>query len=91
MNMLQGLDTEHTYCVSLNTTDRIDPAKVLRHIRYAHPLFVSGRAEAQAAHPQLIRRRGLSYCGAYWGYGFHEDEVNSALNVCTAFDLGLEE
>jgi len=29
----------------------------------------------------------VSYCGAYWGYGFHEDGVRSALAVCQAFDM----
>ncbi len=58
-------------------------------IRYDHPLFVPGRDQAQDSHLALIRRRGISYCGAYWGFGFHEDGVRSALGVCEAFDMSL--
>ncbi len=89
MNRLQGLETEQRYCVTLNPGGAVDPAKVLRRIRYEHPLFTSGRAQAQARHGELVRRRGVSYCGAYWGYGFHEDGVRSALTVADAFDLEM--
>ena len=91
MNMLQGIESERTYCVSLNSSSQIERSKIVRRLRYDHPLFVPGRSEAQRHHGELIRRRGISYCGAYWGYGFHEDGVRSALNVCAAFDRGLEQ
>ena len=87
MNMLQGLESARTYCVSLNQTESIDPAAVIRRIRYEHPLFVPGRDEAQVNHVALIRRRGISYCGAYWGYGFHEDGLNSAIRVAAAMGV----
>lgn len=90
MNMLQGIESERTYCVSLNLVSKIDASKVIRRISYDHPLFVPGRSAAQSYHGELIRRRGISYCGAYWGYGFHEDGVRSALNVCAAFSQDLE-
>lgn len=90
MNMLQGLETSETYCVSLNPGAAVDPARVIRRIRYDHPLFTTGRAAAQARHAELLRRGGLSFCGAYWGFGFHEDGVKSALAVCAAFDLDLD-
>ncbi len=90
MNMLQGIHSERTWCVSLNLRGAIDPAKVIRRIRYQHPMFTPGRAAAQAHHADLVRRRGVSYCGAWWGYGFHEDGVRSALAVCSAFDADLE-
>ena len=89
MNILQGLDAEKTYCVTLNPTVAIDPARTIRRIDYHHPLFVPGRAAAQAEHASMVRRRGISYCGAYWGYGFHEDGVRSALAVCDGFDQAL--
>ena len=89
MNMLQGLQSDTTWCVSLNPGDAVDPDKVLRRIRYDHPLFTTGRAAAQSRHAELLRRRGISCCGAYWGFGFHEDGVRSALAVCDAFDQGL--
>ena len=89
MNMLQRLDSDTTWCVSLNPGARVDPAKVVRRFNYEHPLFTTGRAAAQARHDELIRRRGVSLCGAYWGFGFHEDGVKSALAVCEGFDQDL--
>lgn len=89
MNMLQGLDSTHTYCVSLNQTASINPEKIIKTIQYHHPVFQPGRDQAQSEHQQLIRRNRISYCGAYWGYGFHEDGVRSALSVCQAFNREL--
>jgi len=90
MNMLQGLQSDKTYCVSLNQSQGIDPGKIIKRIPYHHPLFQPGRQSAQARHAELIRRDAISYCGAYWGYGFHEDGVRSALAVCSAFGQGLD-
>ena len=89
MNKLQSLATDRTYCVSLNQTRQIERDKILKRVIYHHPQFSPGRAAAQACHADLIRRDRVSYCGAYWGYGFHEDGVRSALNVCAAFDLDI--
>jgi len=87
MNMLQSLDTERTYLVTLGAGDRVDPAKVIREIEYHHPRFVTGRQAAQARHDELIDAGRLSFCGAYWGYGFHEDGVRSAVRVAEAFGV----
>ncbi|MFT5132216.1 MAG: putative NAD/FAD-binding protein [Gammaproteobacteria bacterium] len=89
MNMLQGIESPHTYCVSLNQSELIDESTIIRRVNYHHPVFHTGRNHAQAQHQQLIQRRGISYCGAYWGYGFHEDGVSSALAVCKTFDMEL--
>jgi predicted NAD/FAD-binding protein len=85
MNLLQGLASDKVWCLSLNPGDAVDPEKVVQRLHYDHPLFTAGRATAQARHDELIRRRGLSFCGAYWGYGFHEDGIRSALEVCKDF------
>ena len=90
MNLLQKLDTESTWSVSLNPGQRIAPELEARRFHYEHPMFTAGRAQAQARHAELVRRRGISYCGAYWGFGFHEDGARSAMSVCDAFDLALE-
>ena len=90
MNRLQNIDSKRTYCVSLNQTANIPQDRVLARIPYEHPMFVPGRSTAQAHHAELVRRRGISYCGAYWGFGFHEDGVRSAVDVCDAFSLGLD-
>jgi predicted NAD/FAD-binding protein len=49
-------------------------------------VFTIERGAAQRRHAELVALDGLSYCGAYWGNGFHEDGVNSALAVCRQLD-----
>lgn len=86
MNLLQSLRAKHTYCVSLNSDSRIDPAKVIRRIKYEHPVFTTARREAQRRHAELLGPNRTSFAGAYWGNGFHEDGVVSALAVCSALE-----
>jgi predicted NAD/FAD-binding protein len=85
MNILQSLESRHTFCVTLNDDDGIDRGRIIRRFVYDHPVYTSRRAEAQARHGGLIDRNRTSYCGAYWGYGFHEDGVRSGLAVARAF------
>jgi uncharacterized protein len=87
MNILQRLETAKTVCVTLNEEDAIAPESVLRTFHYSHPVFTTRRAAAQRRHRDLIRHNSTSYCGAYWGNGFHEDGVVSALAVCEAFGI----
>jgi predicted NAD/FAD-binding protein len=89
MNILQRLDAQKVFCVSLNSEGGIAPESVLRRYVYHHPIYTSARDWAQKAHHTVIRRHRTSFCGAYWGYGFHEDGVNSALAVCRAFGEDL--
>jgi predicted NAD/FAD-binding protein len=84
MNILQHLRSQHTFCVTLNSDDRIDPAKILGRFEYHHPIFTTRRATMQARHREVLNVNRTSFCGAYWGNGFHEDGVNSALAVCDA-------
>ena len=85
MNILQHINSPHTYSVTLNEEDLIDPTKVLGKFHYSHPVYTTSRAAAQSRHGELIRQNRTSFCGAYWGNGFHEDGVVSALAVCKAF------
>jgi predicted NAD/FAD-binding protein len=82
MNILQGIRSQHTFCVTLNDESRIDPARVLRRFEYQHPVFTTHRAAAQARHHELLFANRTSFCGAYWRNGFHEDGVVSAIRVC---------
>jgi predicted NAD/FAD-binding protein len=81
LNRLQGLDSEQPFCVSLNQSDRIDPAAVLRRLDWAHPVYSSEGIRAQARVAEISGTDRTHFCGAYWGWGFHEDGVNSALRV----------
>jgi predicted NAD/FAD-binding protein len=89
MNRLQALEADREFCVTLNRSDAIDPAKVLRTISYAHPVFTSDGAVAQARHKEISGRNRTHYCGAYWRWGFHEDGVVSALRVAERFGARL--
>jgi len=90
MNHLQRLRAEEDFCVTLNRTEAIDPAKIIRTISYSHPVFTPPGVAAQ---PQQTSIGGLQtrthYCGAYWGWGFHEDGVVSALRACRVFGVSL--
>ena len=85
MNILQRLEAPAVCCVSLNANGTIAPRSVIARFDYHHPVFTAARDRAQPRHGEMIRRARLSYCGAYWGYGFHEDGVNSAAAVGAAF------
>ena len=91
LSRLQGLGAKRIYCLTLNPTAAIDEQRIIRRLDYRHPRFTPGREAAQAQHVAMTRRRGISYCGAYWGYGFHEDGVRSALAVCNAFGAAMAE
>jgi predicted NAD/FAD-binding protein len=89
MNRLQALDADREFCVTLNHTDAIDPAQILRTIPYAHPVFTADGARAQERHHEISGRNRTHFCGAYWGWGFHEDGVVSALRVAERFGARL--
>ena len=81
MNRLQGLEVERDYFVTLNRSDDIDPRQVLRSFVYHHPIYSPEAVRAQARHSEIDGRNGVHFCGAYWGWGFHEDGVKSGLAV----------
>ncbi|MBL8858339.1 MAG: FAD-dependent oxidoreductase [Planctomycetes bacterium] len=81
MNRLQSIEGDRQYLVTLNRSDSIDPAQVLRRFVYHHPIFTRDSVRAQTRHGEIDGVAGVHFCGAYWGYGFHEDGVKSALAV----------
>ena len=81
MNRLQSLRTDTEFCVTLNRSDAIDPDKVIRTIPYAHPVYTVEGQAAQARHHEISGQNRTHYCGAYWGWGFHEDGVKSGERV----------
>ena len=85
MNILQGIDSATTFCVSLNQTSMINPLKILARYTYAHPQYSLAAVAAQARWEELHGAQHTYYCGAYWASGFHEDGVVSALRVAQAF------
>jgi len=84
MNILQGIEARQTFCVTLNDETHIAPERVLRRFEYSHPVYTARRSAAQARHRELLATNRTSFCGAYWGNGFHEDGVTSARAVVLA-------
>lgn len=81
MNRLQNLDTEQEYLVTLNRTEAIDPDTIVRTIAYEHPVFSPGAIAAQRRWSEVAGHHRTHYCGAYWGWGFHEDGVVSGIRA----------
>ncbi len=79
MNILQNLTSPEPILVTLNYTDLINPAKVIKRLKYTHPLYTIAGAAAQARHAEISGHNRTGYAGAYWRNGFHEDGVASAL------------
>jgi predicted NAD/FAD-binding protein len=90
MNRLQSIASRDQFCVTLNRTEAIDPEAVIRRIDYAHPVYTAAGAAAQARHDEISGRHTRThFCGAYWGWGFHEDGVVSGLRVAERFGARL--
>ena len=79
INRLQPLPWQQPVLVSLNPAREIDPAKILGEYDYAHPVFDQPAVAAQAQMPLLQGQHNRYYCGAWMGYGFHEDGLKAGL------------
>jgi predicted NAD/FAD-binding protein len=82
MNRLQSLDVSQDFFLTLNGSHCVDPNQVMASFHYDHPVFDGPALAAQRLHGAIDGRLGTHFCGAYWGHGFHEDGVRSALTVC---------
>jgi len=87
LNKLQSLPTASPVLITLNREDDIDPLKVIGAYDYSHPVLDVEAVAAQQRHDEVSGHRHTSYCGAYWGSGFHEDGVQSALAVCANLNV----
>jgi predicted NAD/FAD-binding protein len=79
MNVLQSLDAPMQFLLTLNRSADVDPRTVLGSYLYHHPVYTIEAVAAQKRRHEINGARRTYYCGAYWGYGFHEDGVKSAL------------
>lgn len=89
LNRLQRVPSETDYVVTLNPARPPAEERVLLRTRYAHPVFSS---ESVATQPELSSLQGVHrtwFCGAYFGYGFHEDGARAALRVAEDLGAGL--
>ena len=90
MNILQGFYSDHTFCVTLNQKQDIDPDKILKEYNYHHPIFSSASIRAQQQRDLICGKQHTHFAGAYWHSGFHEDGVRSAVEVAQRFDCFLD-
>ena len=90
LNRLQSLGLPGPLCLTLNPCFDIDQRKVLRRFEFQHPTFSLESIESQQRFDEINGINRVSFCGAYWGYGFHEDGVRSALAVTRRFGLDLD-
>jgi predicted NAD/FAD-binding protein len=89
MNILQSITSSEEFCVTLNREEYIDADNEIGRYLYHHPVFTKDAIAAQKRHGEISGQNRTHFCGAYWGYGFHEDGVKSALAACTYFGKGL--
>jgi len=89
MNILQSIGAPEEFCVSLNLAKAIKPDKIHRQYVYHHPVYNPESLIARESHSQISGVNRTHFAGAYWGYGFHEDGVRSAVEVCKHFNKFL--
>jgi uncharacterized protein len=87
MNLLQSVQSAEPFVVTLNRSAAIDPRKVIARMQYRHPQYTVASVAAQQRHGEISGQRHTWYAGAYWGWGFHEDGLRSAVDVAGALGV----
>ncbi len=91
MNLLQGIDSPEPFVVTLNRTAAVDPTKIIARMSYHHPVYSHASIRARGRQPEIQGRRRTWFAGAYWGLGFHEDGLRSAVDVAAALGVRWSE
>jgi predicted NAD/FAD-binding protein len=86
LNLLQNLNTDKNYFLTLNPIQSIEPEKVIKKVIFTHPYFNLKNTNLQKDLKLLQGKNRTWFCGSYFGYGFHEDGLKSALEVVKLFD-----
>ena len=89
MNILQGIKSDSTFCVTLNQDAAIDADKIIQSFTYHHPVLNTQSVNAQNQRHLICGQKNTHFVGAYWYNGFHEDGVKSALDVTKRFGASL--
>jgi len=87
MNLLQSLDAPQALIVTLNRAAQIAPDKILRRLRYHHPVYTTASVAARSRKAEIQGTNCTWFSGAYWGWGFHEDGMRSAVDVANALGV----
>lgn len=89
MNRLQNLSTERDYIVTLNAQQPIRQDAIINSTTLTHPLYSFESMDTQSKLVADNGERNTWFCGSYFGYGFHEDAVRSAVQVAARFGIPL--
>ena len=89
MNQLQSLETKQSVLVTLNPETPPDPEKTWNVMEYEHPVFDEEAVAAQTFIRQNQGRRRIWFCGAYLGYGFHEDGLRSGVELARSLGVSI--
>ena len=81
MNLLQQIGTDSNYFVSLNPECLPRADKIVKKIIYDHPIYDFDTFKCQKEIELIQGKNNVWFCGAYLGYGFHEDGIKSGVNV----------
>jgi len=81
MNLLQSLETSDPLLLTLNPVHEPAPGTIFREFEYSHPFFDQTALSSQRELWSLQGRRRTWFCGSYFGFGFHEDALQSGLAV----------
>ena len=90
LTRLQKVVSPKPILATLNYSHGVDPTQVLQTIEYHHPVFGTASIAAQGRHSEISGPQRTHFCGAYWGAGFHEDGVRSALAIAKYFGKSLD-
>ena len=85
LNKLQNLNCEQNYFLTLNPICKIDKMTILKEISFTHPYFNLETSKHQKLLNLIQGKKRTWYCGSYFGYGFHEDGLKSAINLTKIF------
>lgn len=91
MNRLQPLQTRQDIFVSLNADELLETNRIIRREIFHHPRYDLAALRSQARWEEISGRYSAfgrtHYCGAHWGFGFHEDGLNSAIRVAESMGI----
>ena len=86
LNLLQNLKCNEDIFLTLNPYFEIDRSKVLKKVKFTHPYFDQSALNNQIRLNKLQNKKDILYCGSYFGYGFHEDGINSSIEMLKYLD-----
>jgi predicted NAD/FAD-binding protein len=86
LNLLQNLKCNEDIFLTLNPYFEIDGSKVIKKVKFTHPYFDQSALNNQIKLNELQNKKDVLYCGSYFGYGFHEDGINSSIEMLKYLD-----